>query len=126
MGAGNFNIKSLLLCLRDGLSGVCDNIFPTSRPNSDTMSEFIIISYPNRIQDNKAYGTTYCWIELYVKDLTGGVENLPAISALQDKVYSKLPISTGTYLISNPTIMALESDTVGFHYLSIRCNVLIV
>lgn len=122
------NIKNMLEVLKSHMVGVSERIDVGSRVSKrqEHCSDFVVVSFPNRVLDNLAIGTTYCRIDLYAKDLQSGVENLSRLSQMQTEVYDRLPISDKEYIISNPQTIQMGRDTLGYHCVSIICNVIIL
>lgn len=125
MNTGNYNISTLAQVVYEALSGISKNTFLLQRPKStDKMNEFIVIDLPNRVYDNMGYGETRCVIELYAKE-RANMPNMPLLSSLQEKIYERLPIDSEQCKVHSPVSHMIGPDGLGFHVLTIYCNVLI-
>lgn len=124
MSAGNYNIVRLTEVLYRAMEGVSKNVF-TKRPKVHSkMNDFIVVSFPNRVYDNLGVGNTNCVIELHVRDTANG-QNMPRLSALQDEIYSHLPIDSDICTIHSPKPVNAGGDDVGFYAILIYCEVII-
>lgn len=125
MNLANCNITEIARVAYDSLKGISGNLFLFNRPKThEKMKNFIVVDFPNRIYNNIANGQTNCVIEVYVKD-KNGVPDMPAISALQEQIYSRLPISHELCMICNPVSQMGGPDNFGFYCLLIYCKVII-
>lgn len=125
MSAGNYNIVRLTEVLYRAMAGVSKNVFTTNRPKVHSrMTDFIVVSFPNMAYDNLGVGNTSCVIELHVRDTANG-QNLPRLSALQDEIYSRIPIDNDICTIHSPRPVNAGADDVGFHAILIYCEVTI-
>lgn len=125
MKTGNYNIVKLTEVLYRAMEGVSKHVFTTNRPKVHSkMEDFIVVSFPNRVYDNLGTGNTNCVIELHARDTVKG-QNLPRLSALQEKVYERLPIDNEICTIHSPVPVNVGADDVGFHAILIYCKVTI-
>lgn len=125
MKVGNFDIRALLQVLYDAMEGISPNRFTSNRPtNTDAMNDFIVVEFRARLFNKGGYGMTTCRISLYARD-NASTENLPKLSAMQEAVYERLPISSPICTIAEPVPLNAGSDGLGFHCWHIQCSVII-
>lgn len=129
MSAGNRNIGEITKDLYTSLSGAGYEIF-TARPESvpDTLDKFIVVNVPARVIDLLGYARTVGRVSLYARSKKYNgyvVEDIATLQAMQDKIYSYLPITTNDYYIGNPTSINLGSDNTGFYVWHINLDITI-
>lgn len=128
--AGNYSNARLTEVLYKAMIGVSDNIFttrPTAIPTS--VNDFIVVEFPNAIQDNLGIGYTGARVTCFAKELSQNgylIENIVKLRSMQDAVYAKLPIRDAICLIDRPIPVKLGRDATGFHALAINLNVTIL
>lgn len=121
------DIKTLYYDIGNAVKGICDKVYPRSRPkSSDTkIDSYIVVRFPssiynNEISDNGSYNdyTTTAQIEVYVRDTVSSANpNGFNVSKVEEKVKAvleKFPISTKNILVSNPRITLQDDDGDGF------------
>ena len=109
------------------MDGIGEKTYVGTRPSKgfEHYNDFIVVSFPNMVLDNLAIGDTMCRIDLFAKDLQNGIKNLSRLSQMQSAVYDRLPLTNEHYLIGTPRPIQRGRDTLGYHCVSIICNVLI-
>lgn len=122
-----YNITTLEQYLYDAMDGIGEKTYAGTRASkeSEHYNYFVVVAFPNRIADNLGNGNTMCRIDLYAKDLQNGVKNSFRLGQMQTAVYDRLPLTSEHYQIGNPQTIQRGRDTLGFHCVSIICNVLI-
>lgn len=121
------DIKTLYYDIGNAVKGICDKVYPRSRPKSiDTkIDSYIVVYFPstiynNEISNNGSYSdyTTTAQIEVYVRDTTSSSNpngfNVAKVEKVVKQVLDKFPISTGNILVSNPQITLQADDGNGF------------
>lgn len=120
-------IKTLYYDIGNAVKGICDKVYPRSRPKSvDTkIDSYIVVYFPsairnNEISDNGAYNdyTTIVQIEVYVRDTVSSANpngfNISKVDEKVQAVLEKFPISTENILVSTPRITLQDDDGNGF------------
>ena len=120
-------IKTLYYDIGTAVKGICDKVYPRSRPKSvDTkIDSYIVVYFPsvirnNEISDNGAYNdyTTTVQIEVYVRDTVSSANpngfNISKVDEKVQAVLEKFPISTKNILVSTPRITLQDDDGNGF------------
>lgn len=120
-------IKTLYYDIGTAVKGICDKVYPRSRPKSvDTkIDSYIVVYFPsairnNEISDNGAYNdyTTTVQIEVYVRDTVSSANpngfNISKVDEKVQAVLEKFPISTENILVSTPRITLQDDDGNGF------------
>lgn len=127
MKAGNYDIKKLYAFISGRLEMVSANVFQGNRPpaSEEQMEDFVVVALPSALYDKLGCGNTTCRVSLYARDIAGKWENLPALSKMQESLYALLPLSDGSYTVSNPTVHDGGSDSLGFHVWHITLEILI-
>lgn len=122
-----YNITAMEQYLFEAMDGIGEKTYAGTRASkeSEHFASFVVVAFPNRVVDNLGNGNTMCRIDLYAKDLQNGVKNSQSLGQMQSEVYDRLPLTSEHYLISNPQVIQRGRDTLGFHCVSIICNVLI-
>ena len=122
-----YNITTLEQFLFEAMEGIGEKTYAGSRASkeSDHYSYFVVVAFPNRVTDNLGNGNTMCRIDLYAKDLQNGVKNSQRLGQMQTAAIDRLPLSSEHYEIGNPQVISRGRDTLGYHCISIICNVLI-
>lgn len=121
------DIKQIYFDLGNAMKGVCDNIYPRSRPKAvnKNISSYIVVNVPYRIKnnemnDNGDYNdyTTTIQIEVYVKDKVSCANpngfNIDEMSKKVIDVLKRFPISTDNILVTKPRIAIQADDGDGF------------
>lgn len=121
------DIKTLYYDIGNAVKGICDKVYPRSRPKSiDTkIDSYIVVYFPstiynNEISNNGSYSdyTTTAQIEVYVRDTVSSSNpngfNVAKVEKVVKQVLDKFPISTGNILVSNPQITLQADDGNGF------------
>lgn len=129
------DIKTLYYDIGNAVKGICDKVYPRSRPKSvDTkVDSYIVVYFPsvirnNEISDDGVYNdyTTTAQIEVYVRDTVSSANpNGFNVSKVEEKVRAvleKFPISTKNILVSNPRITLQDDDGDGFSVTIIQGN----
>lgn len=120
-------IKTLYYDIGTAVKGICDKVYPRSRPKSvDTkIDSYIVVYFPSVIRNNEISGsgayndyTTTVQIEVYVRDTVSSANpngfNISKVDEKVQAVLEKFPISTKNILASNPRITLQDDDGNGF------------
>lgn len=121
------DIKTLYYDIGNAVKGICDKVYPRSRPKSidAKIDSYIVVYFPsaiynNEISNNGSYSdyTTTAQIEVYVRDTVSSSNpngfNIPKVEKVVKQVLDKFPISTDNILVSNPQITLQADDGNGF------------
>lgn len=121
------DIKTLYYDIGNAVKGICDKVYPRSRPKSiDTkIDSYIVVYFPSAIYNNEisnsgSYSdyTTTAQIEVYVRDTVSSSNpngfNVAKVEKVVKQVLDKFPISTDNILVSNPQITLQADDGNGF------------
>lgn len=121
------DIKTLYYDIGNAVKGICDKVYPRSRPKSiDTkIDSYIVVYFPSTIYNNEisnsgSYSdyTTTAQIEVYVRDTVSSSNpngfNVAKVEKVVKQVLDKFPISTDNILVSNPQITLQADDGNGF------------
>ncbi len=121
------DIKTLYYEMGNTVKGICDKVYPRSRPKSiDTkIDSYIVIYFPSSIVNNEISNdgrysdyTTTAQIEIYVRDTVSSSNpngfNITNVDKKVKQVLAKFPISTDNILVSNPRITLQADDGNGF------------
>lgn len=122
-----YNITTLEQFLFEAMDGIGEKTYAGSRASKecDHYRDFVVVAVPNRVVDNLGNGNSMCRIDLYAKDLQNGVKNSYRLGQMQTEAMNRLPLSSEHYEIGNPQVIARGRDTLGFHCVTIICNILI-
>lgn len=129
----SFNIQKPLEFLYNQAKAISKNVFVTNRPSSvsTSMSEFVVVSVPTRIQertigyDDYAQQTTGR-IMIFVRDLSNGTQNVAKTQELLDVTKTLFPMSNEEVKCYRPTVINTGSDDNGFHTITLQFDILIV
>ena len=121
------DIKTLYYDIGNAVKGICDKVYPRSRPKSiDTkIDSYIVVYFPsaiynNEISNNGSYSdyTTTAQIAVYVRVTVSSSNpngfNVAKVEKVVKQVLDKFPISTDNILVSNPQITLQADDGNGF------------
>lgn len=108
-------------------STVCNNVYVGNRPNvaGGELDEFLVITMIDRIDDQRALGTTAIAVMIYVKNFEGGIRDSVRQSSLYTAVMGKFPYETTKYRFSYQTNSPIVQDGLGFSVQIINLQVLI-
>lgn len=106
---------------------ITENIFPGDRPQSIPvrMQDFVVVKVTGNILDNNAYGSTICSIDLYTKDLSGGIKNTKKLSSMYQRLVDGFTASSSNLLFNNVRVIADVPDGYGFHIRMINIQTII-
>lgn len=127
MGMYVSHIQEILADASDRLKEVCPTVYP-SRPaaTQEQHSAFLVVSIPYGAEDETFIGTSYLIIEVYAKNLSGGVSNLPLLQELTNGVLDIFPISTDRYRAFRPRVLLKGDDGNGFAAWLIQAEMIII
>ena len=121
------DIKQIYYDLGNAMKGVCDNIYPRSRPKSvdKNISSYIVVNVPYAIRNNEIDGsrsyndyTTTIQIEVYVKDKISSANpngfNLVEMDRKVKAILSRFPIMTDNIVVTKPRVAIQADDGDGF------------
>lgn len=121
------DIKTLYYDMGNAVKGICDKVYPRSRPKSiDTkIDSYIVVCFPSAIYNNEISNdgrykdyTATIQIEVYVRDTVSASNpngfNVAKVEEKVRKVLNLFPISTENILVSNPRISLQADDGNGF------------
>lgn len=121
------DIKQIYYDLGNAMKGVCDNIYPRSRPKSvdKNISSYIVVNVPYTIRNNEIDGsgsyndyTTTIQIEVYVKDKVSSANpngfNLVEMDRKVKAILSRFPIMTDNIVVTKPRVAIQADDGDGF------------
>lgn len=109
-------------------SGLSANRFISTRPPSveDAMQDFLLIRLPFAIRDRgDTYQSTRGQIAVFVRDISGGLENTLRLDQLQQAVTDLFPVVTDLFHARMPILQPGDSDSAGFHSLIVQFNITI-
>lgn len=118
----------VLQSLYELTADITPNRFITTRPNavSEQMKEFLLIRLPQTIYDQgDTYQSTYGQINVFVRDLQGGLENTFQLEDMQQAVMALFPIVEKRFSATDPILLNGGSDGAGFHSLIIQFSITI-
>lgn len=120
-------IQEILADAGDRLKEVCPAVYP-SRPTAtqEQNDAFLVVSIPYGAEDETFIGTSYLRIEVYAKNLSGGVANLPLLQELTNDVLDIFPFSTDRYKAFRPRVVLRGDDGNGFAAWLIQAEMIIV
>ena len=121
------DIKQMYYDLGNAMKGVCDNIYPRSRPKSvdKNISSYIVVNVPYAIRNNEIDGsgsyndyTTTIQIEVYVKDKVSSANpngfNLVEMDRKVKAILGRFPIMTDNVVVTKPRVAIQADDGDGF------------
>lgn len=121
-----YYISEVLEYMCDLLMMVSDKVFSEHRPSAtEQMSDFIVVSIPNTIDDQNAYQKGYLRIELYVRDKQSGIANTVRLQEMLNGLSELYPIVTNRFSITSPQLVLKGADTLGFTVWNIQSKLLI-
>jgi hypothetical protein len=114
---------SILKSLKDAVKGMATEVFYTDRPaeTAANYKNFIVIRL-GTMNDNGAYGNTYANLIIFVKD-KAGEEATKDMEDLKVKVMSVLPINNDLIYTDKPQLLGGQSDSDGYHYITVYFNI---
>lgn len=118
----------VLQSLYELTADIIPNRFITTRPNAvgEQMEEFLLIRLPQPMRDQgDTYQSTYGQINVFVRDLQGGLENTFRLEELQQAVMALFPIVAERFSAIDPILLNGGADGAGFHSLIIQFSITI-
>ena len=118
----------VLQSLYELTADITPNRFITTRPNAvgEQMEEFLLIRIPQPMRDQgDTYQSTYGQINVFVRDLQGGLENTFRLEELQQAVMALFPIVAERFSAIDPILLNGGADGAGFHSLIIQFSITI-
>lgn len=123
-----FYIAQILEELCEMLSDISKNVFAGSRPSAKQkqMQDFIVVSFPVNIPDNKVVQASTLRIDLAARNGVNGLEDTPRLQEMLDGVSALFPIHPSLrYSITNPTLVLKGDDGLGFSHWLLNADILI-
>ena len=123
-----FPRMEVLQSLYELTADITPNRFITTRPNAvgEQMEEFLLIRLPQPMRDQgDTYQSTYGQINVFVRDLQGGLENTFRLEELQQAVMALFPIVAERFSAIDPILLNGGADGAGFHSLIIQFSITI-
>lgn len=126
-----FRLKDTYKLMSFHAKTISENVFADSRPKiiNDKMDDFVVVSMPVMLYD-KLMGTgdgmvtTYVRYDVFVRDVKG-VENLPKITTLVEKLMNSFPQLGDNIKIFKPRVAMKGTDLHDFHYACIQASLII-
>lgn len=129
MASGDSLYKNVMLDLWNKALTVSNNAFTSSRPSAtDQMGDFVVVSLPQGITPySDTHDTAYVQMACYVRDRQGGIENVPKMGELVDKVRALIPFSDELLTCNQdkPIQLQSKSDGMGFHSTTLQFKILV-
>lgn len=121
------DIKTIYYDLGAAVKGICDKVYPRSRPKSvdSKINSYIVVYLPsefinNEIDDEGRYSdyTTTIQFEVYVRDSVSASNpngfEVAKVSEIVKAVQAKFPIMTDNISVRHPRITMQTDDGDGF------------
>ena len=128
MRVTKFYISSILEEIAGMLIGISENVTAGNRKSvsQEQMEDFIVVSFPVNIPENKVVQNTTLRIDLAARNTVNGLENTPRLQEMLDGVTALFPIHPSMrYTVSNPTLVLKGDDGLGFSHWLINADILI-
>ena len=112
----------------DMLKGVIsDNVFVEHRPSGTDvqMSDFVIVSLPAVIVDQRVYQQTTARFEIGVRNKQSGIANTTKLQSILDSLVSLFPIRFGRFVLASPTLIFKGVDENSFTIWMIQANLVV-
>ncbi|MBQ0113671.1 MAG: hypothetical protein KBT03_11115 [Bacteroidales bacterium] len=112
---------------------VCDFVIAGHRPSAvDEKKSFLVIRTSSSCYDHGPYQKASLYVDIYVKNLEGGIENTTKLQELLDVVDEKFPIihkeeneSSWRWQATRPQLALSGDDSLGFTVWGVRALLLI-
>ena len=103
--------------------GICQYTYLSNVPTalSDNTTNFMVISTPTTLTNNRAYGKCTLMVEVFVAAKKGGIKDNQKMRGFQKAIFDKIDAftrtSTNPYLIQYDTNMMFEDfdEKMGYH-----------
>lgn len=127
MGQYRSHTYEILNDVRDRLTDVCEEIYP-SRPQAkqEQSDVFLVLTIPEGVEDETFVGVTYLRIELYCRTGANGVASLARMDATMQELLERFPIVTDRYRVYRPVLLLKGDDNFGFTVWLLQCRLLVV
>lgn len=128
MRVTKFYISQILEELCTLLSGISKTVTASGRKavSQKQMQDFIVVSFPTNIPENKVVQATTLRIDLAARNIANGLENTRRLQAMLDEVSALFPIHPSRrYTVSNPVLVLKGDDGLGFSHWLINADILI-
>ena len=121
-----FYISSILEEVIGLLSGISGNVTANTRKavSGEQMDDFIVVSFPTGIPENKAVQDTTIRFDLAARNTVNGLEDTPRLQDMLDGLMSLFPICPSRrYSITNPAVALKGDDGVGFSHWLVNADI---
>lgn len=125
MRVTKFYISSILEEIAGMLIGISENVTAGNRKSvsQEQMEDFIVVSFPVNIPENKVVQNTTLRIDLAARNTHNGLEDTPKLQRMLDSVIALFPIHPSLrYTVKNPTVV-LGDDGLGFSHWLINADI---
>ena len=117
------NFKDVCKKRRDAKGKYLPNVFAGNRPSAGPeLDEFLVIRTSSNFGDHNVYQQASVYVQIYVRNLENGLQNIMRLQELEDKVIEKFPIITERYVVKNPALQLSGDDELGFSVWLVRAN----
>lgn len=126
MRVTKFYIASILEEITGLLAGISNNVSSSNRKsaNQKQMQDFIVVSFPTNIPENKVVQDTTLRIDLAARNTHNGLEDTPKLQRMLDSVIALFPIHPSLrYTVKNPTVVLKGDDGLGFSHWLINADI---
>lgn len=126
MRVTKFYISSILEEITGLLAGISNNVSASNRKsaNQKQMKDFIVVSFPTNIPENKVVQDTALRIDLAARNTNNGLEDTPKLQRMLDSVIALFPIHPSLrYTVKNPTVVLKGDDGLGFSHWLINADI---
>ena len=108
------------------LFGISENVTAGNRKSvsQEQMDDFIVVSFPVNIPDNKVVQNTTVRFDLAARNTVNGLEDTPKLQSMLDEVIALFPIHPSLrYTVTNPTVVLKGDDGLGFSHWLINADI---
>lgn len=126
MRVTKFYISSILEEIAGMLIGISENVTAGNRKSvsQEQMEDFIVVSFPVNIPENKVVQNTTLRIDLAARNTHNGLEDTPKLQRMLDSVIALFPIHPSLrYTVKNPTVVLKGDDGLGFSHWLINADI---
>lgn len=126
MRVTKFYISSILEEIAGMLIGISENVTAGNRKSvsQEQMEDFIVVSFPVNIPENKVVQNTTLRIDLAARNTVNGLEDTTKLQSMLDVVITLFPIHPSLrYTVTNPTVVLKGDDGLGFSHWLINADI---
>jgi hypothetical protein len=101
---------------------VSNKVYPNRPKSAESVSDFVVVSTTNGVEDRAAYGECVVRIDLFAKDINS-IKNSKKLSVMYQRLRKGFPAASGRLLFDTEwDVLGDTPDDFGFHARIIRIH----